>query len=156
MNIAVSCGPKQLIKLCVENCVCLCVVCVNEREPRCQWERREGGRECGNKDRGKRKEIERGSFAQPSITFLGFKFIWLHFSLKYTAHRRGERAGGWGDGEKTAWRESNIEWAGGGGLPGSERMRREAVREERRRGRRSPEIQRERGRMCRRETQRDK
>lgn len=62
----------------------------------------------GIKTEEKRKEMERGSFAQPSITFLGFKFIWLHFSLKYTEHKRGargmERKGGRRR-EKTAWRE---------------------------------------------------
>lgn len=49
--------------------------------------------------------MERGSSAQPSITFLGFKFIWLHFFLKYTAHRRGRGAGGWGEREED--REGN-------------------------------------------------
>lgn len=47
----------------------------------------------GIKTRKKAKR-EKGSFAQPSITFLGFKLIWLHFSLKYTEHRRGRGAGG--------------------------------------------------------------
>lgn len=70
-------------------------VCEKERQPQCQWERREGSRECGNKDREKRIEIERGSFAPTSITFLEFKFIWLHFSLKYTAHKRGRGGRGW-------------------------------------------------------------
>lgn len=69
---------------------------MNEKEPQHQWERGVGGgRECGNKDRVERKEMERGSFVQPSITFLGFKFIWLHFSLIYTAE--GEELG---DGEE--------------------------------------------------------
>jgi len=61
-----------------------------------------GSSDCGNKDRGKRKEMERRSFVQPSITFLGFKFIWLHFSLIYTA-----------EGENSMLRE----------VPGRERMR---------------------------------
>lgn len=63
-----------------------------------------GERECGNKDRRKRKEMERGSLVQPSITFMGFKFVWLHFSLKHTEQERerGARGGGSGGG----WRKT--------------------------------------------------
>lgn len=62
-----------------------------------EGERRRKVGSVGIKTEEKRKEIERRSFAQPSITFLGFKFIWLLFLffLKYTAHGRG--AGGWGE-----------------------------------------------------------
>lgn len=56
----------------------------------------------GIKTGRKRMEIERGSFAPPSITFLEFKFIWLHFSLKYTAHRREGGGGGGGGGKQYA------------------------------------------------------
>ena len=80
----------------------------------------EGGRECGNKDRGKGKEMESGSFAQPSITFLGFKFIWLHFSSKYTEHRRGSEAGGWREkmGEAGEGRGDREEYMVGGNYLG--------------------------------------
>lgn len=72
-------------------------------------EEREVG-SAGIKTEEKRKEMERGSFAQPSITFLGFKFIWLHFFffLKYTAHREGERSRGDGEKERKMERENNM------------------------------------------------
>lgn len=59
-----------------------------------------GERECGNKDRRKRKEMERGSLVQPSITFLGFKFVWLHFSLKHTEQERERSQGRGGEMEE--------------------------------------------------------
>lgn len=43
---------------------------------------------------GVRKEMERESFVQPSITFLGFKFIWLHFSLIHSRGRKQHVGGG--------------------------------------------------------------
>lgn len=122
---------------------------MNEMEPQCQWERGEGGRECGNKEGKKRKEMERGSFAQPSITFLGFKFIWLHFGGGgNTPHTgEGEQTGGWREREEDGGRKQHGEREeegkgviyGGGKLPGSERVKREAVREEWRGGPRSQE-----------------
>lgn len=42
--------------------------------------------------------MERGSSAQPSITFLGFKFIWLHFFSEI--HCTQERERRWGMGRK--------------------------------------------------------
>lgn len=92
----------------------------------------EVGRECGNKDRGK---MERGSFAQPSITFLGFKFIWLHFLfIFYQKHstQRGRGAGREGEnegkmeGEKSMGKEEEGKAGGGGGT--SEGMKKKAVR----------------------------
>lgn len=71
---------------------------MNRREPRRRWEREagEGGSVGIKTERGKRKEMERGSFAQPSITFLGFKFIWLHsflFFLEIHSTQEREREG---------------------------------------------------------------
>lgn len=42
--------------------------------------------------------MERGNSAQPSITFLGFKFIWLHFFSEI--HCTQERERRWGMGRK--------------------------------------------------------
>ncbi len=90
--------------------------------------------------------MERGSFAQPSITFSGFKFIWLHFWGEI--HRTQERESSRGDGEKERKTEGENSMGGerkrgkevesnmrGGLLPESERRKRELVREEWRGGR---------------------
>lgn len=63
-----------------------------------EGERRRKVGSVGIKKEEKRKEMERRSFAQPSITFLGFKFIWLHFFL-FEIHSTQERS--WGMGRKT-------------------------------------------------------
>lgn len=89
-------------------------MCVRESHSASGRDEREVGRECGNKDREKRKEMERESFAQPSITFLGFKFIWLHFSLKYTTHKRGRGAGGRREREEDGGIKQHREGRGGG------------------------------------------
>lgn len=64
----------------------------------------------GIKTGGGRKKMERESFVQPSITFLGFKFIWLHFSLIYTA--AGEKLRG---AERKGGRQRRKQHEGGGG-----------------------------------------
>lgn len=46
----------------------------------------------GIKAEGKRKEMERGSFAQPSIIFSWLEFIWLYFfEIRSTPERDRSR-----------------------------------------------------------------
>lgn len=64
----------------------------------------------GIKAEGKGKEMERGSFAQPSITFSWLEFIWLYFFEIHSTPKRGIGTG--------VWRER-------GGEGGRKRVRRE-------------------------------
>ena len=75
--------------------------------PQCQRERE--GRECGNKDGGKKKRDGEKELCATINHLLGVQ-VYLasfFFFLKYTAHRRG--AGGWGESEEDRGRKQHEE-----------------------------------------------
>lgn len=90
---------------------------MKEREPQCRWERREGSRECGNKDREKKDGDGEGELCATINHLLGVQVYLASFFY-------------------------NTQ--GGGCRKRYTGVRREAVREEQRRGQRSLEIQRKR------------
>ena len=92
--------------VCLSFCVCACM-----RATAPEGERRRKVGSVGIKTEEKRKEIERRSFAQPSITFLGFKFIWLLFLFFWNTQHTGEELG---DGEKDRGRKQHEEREGEG------------------------------------------
>jgi len=81
---------------------------------------------------GKKEKDGEGALRKPSITFWGFKFIWLHLLVeKYIKARR--RRGGGGEerrgGERNEGKEveNNIQKGGGGGEEGG-RVRKQEKR----------------------------
>ena len=70
----------------------------NQLPPLCRWAGGEGARDGGNKERERqRKEIEKGNFAQPSITLLGAQDCLASFFFE-TPHRGG--GGAWEGGKR--------------------------------------------------------
>lgn len=79
-------------------CVCLCV---NEGEPQCQWEReKREGRECGNKDRGKKERDGERELCATINHLLGVQVYLASFFFFFEIHSTQENERSWGMGRK--------------------------------------------------------